>query len=795
MNNFSFEEESTLNLREILMKYVFQWKWFVLFLVLSTTCGYIYLRYSIPDYESKASILITDEDGGGLGGGGELSIFKDMGLLGGSSDVESEIDVLKSRSLINEVVKKLDLQQTYYIIGDNSGMKRGELMGDSPVKLSFSLSDSLYWESEMFLELEFIDSQYVLVSNDDFSKKIAFGDTCTTLMGDFCITKTTQFSDKWIDRGLEFSLTRLEDAVTFIQDKIGIETTNKDGNVIAISLVGPNYTKNNQIIDELIRQHQMDAIADKNKVANNTNKFINDRIQFINGELSVVENESEAYKNKYKLVDVMANASQFMLKEEGLDEAVSKVNIQFSLSEYMLEILEKSKDKDDLLPSNLGFEDVTVSLMTEQYNELMLKKNKLLMNSSERNPVVLNLQNQLTSIKSSLYKSLKNIKEGLSLELQKLENKQRIYQSKLSKVPKYEKEYRDIQRQQQIKEGLYLYLMEKREENQIRLAATIENTKVIDWAYSNREPVSPKPKIIYLASILLGLLVPFGILYVRDLLDNKVHGIKDLEPFKLQGIGEIPEYETENTIVVTKDSRNVISEVFRSIRTNLNFLLAGKENRKVIAVTSTVSGEGKTFISINLAHALSHTGKKTVLVGMDLRAPKFLKYLDIEKEKGVSNYIIDDKITIEDIIIPAEDNPNLSYIISGLIPPNPAELLLNPRLGELIKELSENFDYVIIDSAPVGLVSDTLNFLEHIDLLLYVARAEKAEKQFLNLPANLIVDKKVEKLAVVINGVDTKRHTGYGYGYGYGYGAGNSSYYGSEDTASKKRRFRFGKRK
>ena len=234
MNNFSFEEESTLNLRELLMKYVFQWKWFVLFLVLSITCGYIYLRYSIPDYESKALILITDEDGGGLGGGGELSIFKDMGLLGGSSDVESEIDVLKSRSLINEVVKKLDLQQTHYIIGDNSGVKRGELMDNFPVKLSFLSADSLYWESEMFLELKFIDSQYILVSNDDFSKKIVFGDTCTTSAGDFYITKTAQFSDKWIGREIKFSLTRLEDVVTSIKNKVGIETTNKDGSVIAL---------------------------------------------------------------------------------------------------------------------------------------------------------------------------------------------------------------------------------------------------------------------------------------------------------------------------------------------------------------------------------------------------------------------------------------------------------------------------------------------------------------------------------------------------------------------------------
>tara|TARA_B110000238_G_scaffold38023_1_gene40071 strand:+ start:3303 stop:5687 length:2385 start_codon:yes stop_codon:yes gene_type:complete len=789
--NFSFEDESSFNIREILMKYLFQWKWFVVFLILSVVCGYISLRYSIPDYESKALILITDEDGGGLGGGGELSIFKDMGLLGGSSDVESEIDVLKSRSLINEVVKKLDLQQTHYIIGDNSGVKRGELMDNFPVKLSFLSADSLYWESEMFLELEFIDSQYILVSNVDFSKKIVFGDTCTTSAGDFCITKTAQFSDKWIGREIKFSLSRLEDVVTSIKNKVGIETTNKDGSVIAISLVGPNYTKNNQIIDELIRQHQTDAIADKNKVANNTNKFINDRIQFINGELSAVENESKAYKNKYQLVDVMANASQFMLKEDGLDDAVSKLNIQYSLSDYMLEILEKAKDKEALLPANLGFEDVTVSLMTQQYNELMLRKNKLLLNSSERNPVIVNLQNQLASIKSSLYKSLKNNKEALSLELQKLEKKQRIYQSKLSKVPQYEKEFRDIQRQQQIKEGLYLYLMEKREENQIRLAATIENTKVIDWAYSDRNPVSPKPKKIYLASIFLGLLVPFGIIYVRDLLDNKVHEIKDLEEFKLQGIGEIPEYQTENQIVVTKESRNLISEVFRSIRTNLNFLLTDKENGKVVAVTSTVAEEGKTFTSINLAHALSHTDKKTVLVCLDLRAPKFINYLKIEKDIGVSNYIADEAIQLEDILIPEEENPNLNYITSGPIPPNPAELLLRPRLEELINKLRQEFDYVIIDSAPIGLVSDTLNICEHIDLLLYIARANKAEKRFLSLPANLVAEKKVPKLAVLINRVNTKRNSS----YGYGYGVGNSSYYESEDTASKKKRFGLNKRK
>jgi capsular exopolysaccharide synthesis family protein len=435
------------------------------------------------------------------------------------------------------------------------------------------------------------------------------------------------------------------------------------------------------------------------------------------------------------------------------------------------------------LPANLGFQDEAVVEMTNQFNKLVLDRNRLLRSSGERNPAVQKAEAQLVSMKASISESLKNIKSTLQLSLKTLQAQESLYQSKIAAVPQYEREYRSILRQQQIKETLYIFLLQKREENEIALAAAVGNAKVIDYAYSNGIPVSPKKKIIYLGALLVGLLIPFGIVYLRGILDTKVHGIKDLDKFQLQGIGEIPFNESDEHIVSTKDSNNRISEAFRLLRANINFMLDENKKSQIILVTSTIAGEGKTFTSINLAHALSHSGKKTVLVGLDLRAPKLKNYLGIEGDKGVSNYIVNPELTLKDIIISVDKNPFLKYIISGDIPPNPAELLMRNRLNNLILELREEFEYIILDTAPVGIVSDTLNLSQHSDLMLYIVRANKLDKRLLSLPKGLIESKKVLKLAVLINGVKNNNigyGNGYGYGYGYGYGSNNSAYYGEE---------------
>ena len=774
------EKEETVNVREILGRYLRYWKLFLFFLLLSFALAAVYLRFSIPIYSSTATILVNEEEGGI--NASELSVFEDMGLMGGSVNLENEIEVLKSRTLLAEVAKNLSLQKELYVIGSKSGMQRGEVLEKLPVEVVFQAADSLLYTENFTAELELLDAQTVRIVSTFFTKKVKFGTYFPSRLGKMAILKTADFSTAWVGKKVFFSMRPLEKVVSGLQGQITIESASKEANVITIGLKGPNFRKNNAIIDELIAQHQKDAIQDKNQVANNTSAFINDRMRFITEELSAVENEGQQYKNKYNLVDVTANTGQFMQKEQALDAAISDAGIQFSLSVFMVDFLTKKAGNTELLPSNLGFTDGSIVAMTEQYNTLMLTKNRLLENSSKKNPAIERIENQLLGLKTSLITSLKNNKEAVNLQLNSLQAKQNSYQSKLSEIPKYEREFRDIQRQQQIKETLYLYLMEKREENEIRLAATVDNTKVIDYAYSNGIPVSPKRNIIYLGALLLGLVVPFGLVYLRDLLDTKVHGLKDLENFQLLGVGEIPFYEGEEKIVATKESNHRISEAFRLLRTNINFMLDESKKSHVLIITSTVAGEGKTFTSINLAHALAHSGKKTVLIGLDLRAPKLKNYLGIDGEYGASNFIVNHELSLNDILIPSEENPMLHYVLSGSIPPNPAELLLRPRLNDLIEALREQFEYIVVDTAPVGIVSDTLNLSAYSDLMLYIVRADKSDKRLLSLPQNLMLHKKVPKLAVVVNGVKNNSSS-YGYGYGYGYGASNAAYYGEEKSA------------
>jgi capsular exopolysaccharide synthesis family protein len=784
MKNFEttqIEKEETINLREILEKYLRYWKLFAVFSAISIVLAFVYLRYTMPIYSSKASVLIEDDEKGGALS--ELSVFSEMGIMGGSNNLDNEIEIMKSRQLLEVVAKKLNLNKQFIILGTKTGFQRKELFDASPIGFSAVKNDSVLYKSKLHFNITIASSEYLEISLENGKRygNVKFGMPISTSAGQLVFYKTSKFNSGSVKRDFIVNLLPLDAVVTSLQNSIGVEAISKEGDGLSITLEGNVIEKNNAIINELIFQHDAIAVDDQNEVARKTSEFINDRMKFITVELSEVEQEGESFKTRNRLTDVTADATMFLSKESAAEQAIIDATIQLNLANYMNNYLRENKDNTELLPANLGFEDVAVVEMTNQFNKLVLDRNRLLRNSGERNPAVQKAEAQLVSMKQSISESLKNIKSSLQLSLKTLQAQESLYRSKISSVPQYEREYRSILRQQQIKETLYIFLLEKREENEIALAAAVGNAKVIDYAYSNGEPVSPKKKIIYLGALLVGLLIPIGIVYIRGILDTKVHGIKDLDKFQLQGIGEIPFNEGNDQIVSTKDSNNRISEAFRLLRTNINFMLEENKKSHVILVTSTIAGEGKTFTSINLAHALSHSGKKTVLVGLDLRAPKLKDYLGIEGDKGVSNYIVNPELTLKDILVPVEENPYLKYIFSGDIPPNPAELLMRNRFNNLILELREQFEYIILDTAPVGLVSDTLTLSNNCDLMLYVVRAYKLDKRLLSFPKNLISHKKVANLAVLINGVKNN-DIGYGYGYGYGYGASNSAYYGEEKS-------------
>jgi len=421
----------------------------------------------------------------------------------------------------------------------------------------------------------------------------------------------------------------------------------------------------------------------------------------------------------------------------------------------------------ELIPANLGIGDASVDGNTTKYNQLVLERNRILKGSTEINPVIVNLNGQIKNLEESIKQSLANTQAGLKISLNAIKGQESRFASTISEVPKQERVFRDIQRQQQIMETIYLYLLQKREENAITMAVTQPSAKIIDLAYGSNTPVSPKRNIIYLAALLLGLLIPFGVIYVLALLDNKIHSRRDLESVVNAPIlGDVPNTKSGDKIVVSDSDRSSIAESFRLLRTNINFMLTSvKDGGKTIFITSTISGEGKTFVSINLAAVLALTDKKVLLIGADIRKPKIGEYLDLKYEKGMTHFLMDNTLKVTDII-ESVTAVNFDFISSSLIPPNPSELLMNGRFEEVLAYGKQHYDYVIVDTAPVNLVTDTLLLSHLADMFIYVVRANYLDKRLLSIPKMMYEEKRLPNMAMLVNGTDLER--GYGYGYGYG---------------------------
>jgi capsular exopolysaccharide synthesis family protein len=782
-SNQYIDDDESIDLKKIITHYASKWPWMLGSVIIIFAIAWFYLRSTPPNYESTASVLVLDDKSGGLAG--EMDVFSDLGITGNKSNLFNEIEVLKSRSLLEEVVKDLDLNIT---ITQERNVLNAEICfyNTSPLQIiPAEGKESLYDKSGQFELIAHSDNEFKLTEiyknkqGDEIENTIGshqFGKPVDTWAGKITFEKTQAWENSQIDETFIISLSNLDAKVNALQNNLQVETINKDASVLRLKIIGTNKHRNNDILNNLIRQHEQRAITEKNQITKNTSEFIAERMKVIESELSDVEEESETFKTKNELVDVTSDAMMYMSKESEIEKALLETSIQIKLADFMLNYMQEINDYDQLLPANLGIDNEGLTEMLQAYNELVLEHNKLLQSSSVKNPTVKKIQAQLVSLQSSINQSLQNTTKSLNLKLQSLEKENQIYESKIADVPEYERQYRSIMRQQKIKETLYIYLLEKREENEIAMASTIGNIKVIDLAYSTQNPVSPKKNIIYLAALLLGLALPVGIIYIRDLLDNTVNGIEDLEALNIPIAGVIPESKSKKKSDLThvfKTTKNTPQKnAFQMLRSNIGFLLPDKEDNKgqIIFISSTISSEGKTFMSINLADELTINNQNVLIIGLDLRAPKITEYLNMPATNGISDYVINKALSIDDIIIPSEDNSNLSYIISGNIPPNPAEIMMNKRLVDLLTKVREKFDYIIVDNPPLAMVVDTLSVIEHADLVLYVIRDRYLDKKALELPVKLRKDKKIHNLATILN-FARFQSSSYGiYGYGYGYG-------------------------
>ncbi|WP_286814194.1 MULTISPECIES: GumC family protein [unclassified Maribacter] len=770
------------DLSDLVKGYSKHWKWFVVSAIFFLMLGVIYLRYATPKYKAAAKIQILEDKSASS----ELSVFSDLDFLGkGQNNVEDELEILGSRSNLVEVVDNLDLNVVLVELGN---VKNSEIYTEKPIKINFLASDSIVNNSKMefYLEISNNTTFGFSLDRDEPSKIYSYGKNIPTEIGDIVITPNLPHFNKFKDKQIRVSIKPLFIVAESYQEKLVMNPATEFSNILNISLEDANQEKAKDILNNLIFTYNNNAIIDKKAIADKTSTFIDERIKEISTNLTSVDQTAQDFKTTKGVTDIQGEANIALnigaANRQELENAKTQLNIASGMKDYV-----SSETGYEVLPSNVGLSDPTIANTTAKYNELVLERNRLLKSADEQNPMIVNLDQQLDGLKQSMQSSLSGMERNLGLQVNNLSSQMSRINSKIYSAPKNEREFRDITRQQQTTESLYLYLLQKREESQITFASSSPKSKVIDNAYQVGDtPVSPQRPKIYLAFLMVGLLLPFSIIYANQLLDNKIHNKVSLEKLinEVPILAELPKMGRNEDMLIRSDDRSVLSESLRILRTNLDYLIKSKNDKKnnIIFVTSSVPGEGKTFISSNLSMIFANTNKKVLLIGGDVRNPKLYTYFaqkDVDKigsrsrgnvDIGLSEYLHDPKIQSKDIINSMlVHSTTFDVIYSGKIPPNPAELLMGNRMGSLLDEMSEKYDYVIVDTAPIMVVTDTMLITDLADHIVYVTRAGVTETKVLEHPVNLWNQGKLKGLTFVVNDVK-ESNLGYGGKYGYGYG-------------------------
>lgn len=779
-NQFDKNDNSNINIREELEKYIIHWRWFVLSIFLVLVLAFIYLRYAEKTYQINTTIIVKDERRGG-GMASEMAAFSDLAMFsGGKSNVENETQILKSRAIAEKTVRRLQLNIAYISEGR---LKKSELYDDSPIRFNFVERVFDFDNIRYTFYLKNIsENSFELRSEEEVIGTFEYGATIPTLLGKLIVTKNTPKPTPTITKeGIKedennssketiIEIFPINQVVNYFLRNLQVNPTDKFSSVIDLSLLDPTPTKGVDYLNNLVSIYNEEAIADKRFVSEKTSEFIDSRLVLITEELGDAEKTVEGYKSQHKLTDIPTEVSLYLQSASVYEKRIIENETELKVVISMIEFLKNSKP-NELLPGNIVSSDASSSSLINQYNNLVLERNRIRASSTDSNPAVVKLDDQIASMKASVSESLSRLKNSLQITQKELVAKEKELESKLAQVPRQEREFRIIDRQQKVKEAIYLYLFQKREETAIALAATDLNAKVVDEAKAGNNPVSPKNNIILLAALILGGLIPFAIIYLKNLLDTKIKNRMDIEnntniPF----LGDIP-HSDSNEQIIEISSRSSSAEAIRIIRTNLEFMLnnSPEGEAKTIFLTSTFPKEGKTFTSVNIAGTIALSNKKTLLIGMDLRNPRLDDYLKIPN-RGVSDFLVGKEESVNKYIVKVDGFTNFYALPAGTIPPNPAELLMGNKIVEMFNQLKKEYDYIIVDTAPVSLVTDTLLIAKHAHTFIYVARANYLDKRMLKLPNDLYKQGKLPNMSIVLNDTDTSKGYGNGYGYGYGYG-------------------------
>ncbi|WP_458408804.1 GumC family protein [Bacteroides congonensis] len=792
-----------VNIQEILFRYLIHWPWFVVSVIICVAIAWGYLRLTTPIYNISATVLIKDEKkGGGANMSSELERMGLDGFVSSSKNVDNEIEVLRSKSLAREVVNRLGLFVTYM---DKDEFPIQELYRTSPVLVSLTPqeADKLPGRMEVSMVLQpagAMDVQ-IKVGEKEYRKRfeklpavfptdegtVAFftnNDTITSVRPE-SVTK---------ERHITAFINRPFSVAKGYANSLSIAPTSKTTSVVVVSLKNSNTRRGKDYIDKLLETYNINANNDKNEVAQKTAEFIDERIGIISKELGSTEQDLENFKRSAGITDLSSEAQIALTGnaeyEKKRVENQTQINLVMDLQRYM------KGNEYEVLPSNIGLQDAASAGAIDRYNQMLVERKRLLRTSTESNPTIINLDISIRAMRSNVQATLNATLKGLQITKEDLAREAGRYSRRINDAPTQERQFVSIARQQEIKAGLYLMLLQKREENAITLAATANNAKIIDEALADDNPVSPKRMMIYLAALVFGVGIPVGIIYLIGLTKFKIEGRADLEKLtSLPVVGDIPlADEKTGSVAVFENKNNLMSETFRNVRTNLQFML--EKGRNVVLVTSTISGEGKSFISANLAISLSLLGKKVVIVGLDIRKPGLNKVFNIsKKDHGITQFLTNPTTNLMDLVQSSDINKNLFILPGGIVPPNPTELLARDGLEKAVETLKQNFDYVILDTAPVGMVTDTLLIGRVADLSVYVCRADYTRKAEFTLINELAENNKLPNLCIAINGLDLQKkkygyyygygkygkYYGYGKRYGYGYGYGYGEKHGSKE--------------
>jgi capsular exopolysaccharide synthesis family protein len=764
----NFEEEESFILKDLIQKYLRYWPWFILATIISIGSGVVYLRYAPKIYGSQAKIKIIDESQ-------EVDLASSaLSLLGGGSKInlENEIEILKSYRILSQVVNDLHLDVSHYIVGN---VKTTQIWAPPFQITKRIVADSLQGPRPYTIILNEKGITITDAKNNVFTPNLNEPEQSLDSLP-FGI-RMVGGADPSFYKGITYKvvLSPLKSTVLQLAEDLQVQGTNKNSEILSLSLKGESMDRNEAILNTLIEKFNQDGVLDRQLVSQRTLNFIDERFLYLSEELDSIEGGKESFKRSNNLSYIEADAGMSLQRKSETEEEVIKLENQISISQILRETVINQGDYG-LLPANIGIENSSLNNLVVGYNEMSLEREKLLPTVGTNHPILQNLNGQLERAKVNIIKSVNIYGTQLKNSLQQLKQEESRAGSVFSRLPEKEKMLRSIERQQSIKENLFLLLLQKREEAAISYAVTAPTVKVVDYGLTNNIPVSPKKTMVLALSLLAGLFLPFAVLYIRFTLDTKIHDRSDLEKVapEIPVVAEIPFFKNIKKKLEMND-RSIMAESFRIMSTNVDYLLTPKEKglAQLILVTSSVKGEGKTLMAHNLAIAYSSLNKKVLLIGADLRNPQLHNFYQLSVDhKGLSDYLNDPELNWKDCVVKSDvDHPTLEVCFGGSILPNTAQLLSRPAFEKFITSAKKEFDYIILDTAPTMLVTDTLLISKFADATVFVTRSGLTDKRLLEFSKNLHKTKKLKNMAYVVNGVGNGKAKGYNYGYGYGYGS------------------------